>query len=530
MGLESIVSVAISRETAGITQAGFGTALILGENAEAGTIKTYTSLAAVAEDFDTDMPEYLMAAKLFSQQPRVRRIKIGDSDIAAQQETLTPVVGDDTLYTVGFGTGDEDGLFEFTSGTGATAAEIVEGLRRDIMGEELQLIEFDAVPTSGSFKLHFGTANVTVLSSDNAAAVQTKVRTLPGLSAAVVTGDYTSGFEVLFRGYAGDAPLLATSANVLLDTATPVVISVSVETEGENRVHGVVASGTATLILTAADAGQGFTYNPSANLNGVTTTPSGSIADAINAAVDLDNDWYFLLLTSAAEDVIADAAETVEAMSKIFVTRSDAAAVRTSATNDLASDLKDASYFRTALFYTGSLTDYPDAAFIGKLAPLDPGSETWAFKTLAGVTVDNWTDSEKGYLNGKNADYYVPLAGVNVTLNGKVAGGEYLDVIRFIDWLTARIQEEIFGNLVRQAKVPFTDKGIAVIESAVRAVLERGVKAGGIASSQDYTVTVPKSADVSANDKAARSLTGVHFTAVLAGAIHAVEIAGNVTL
>lgn len=66
MGIESVVNVQISRETATIDQVGFGRALILGENLpEPDLIKLYDSLEAVAEDFESTDPEYIAAQQLF---------------------------------------------------------------------------------------------------------------------------------------------------------------------------------------------------------------------------------------------------------------------------------------------------------------------------------------------------------------------------------------------------------------------------------------------------------------------------------
>ena len=44
-----------------------------------------------------------------------------------------------------------------------------------------------------------------------------------------------------------------------------------------------------------------------------------------------------------------------------------------------------------------------------------------------------------------------------------------------------------------------------------------------------YTVNVPLAANISANQKATRILEGVTFTARLAGAIHVVDIKGQLT-
>jgi hypothetical protein len=139
------------------------------------------------------------------------------------------------------------------------------------------------------------------------------------------------------------------------------------------------------------------------------------------------------------------------------------------------------------------------------------------------------TDSQQGFLDDKNVNYMIGIAGVNVTQNGKVAGGEYIDIIRFIDFIQARMQEKIFATLANATKIPYTDAGIAIIEADVRTVLERGVIQGGIVPGS-IVVNVPRAADISTNDKAERILTGITFSAQLSGAVQAVVINGTVSL
>ncbi len=430
MSIDKIVNVQISRQTAGVEQAGFGTPLILGPNAVfSNEVRTYTNLEGVIADFAISTPEYLMASAVFSQSPRIESVKIAKTAApVAQVVTMTPTVLNSTLYSVTI----KGVAYTFTSGVSATATEIVTGLKASI-------------------------------------------------SAAVLT-------------------------------------------------HNVAATGTTTLVLTAQTAGQSFSYANSTNLTAVNTTANVGIASDILAAQALDDDFYFVLTTSSDDVTIKEASATVEAMRKIYVARSASAAIATASTTDVASVLSALSLDRTVIIYTTNVSEYSDAAFVGRCAPLNPGSETWANKTLKGVTADKPTASAQTFLDNKNVNYYISIAGVSVTINGKTIGGEYIDVIRFIDWLQARMQEQLFGDIARLDKIPFTDGGIAIIEADVRAILERGVSAGGIASSQDYTVTVPKAKDISPSDKAARHLTGVKFTAVLAGAIHKVSIAGVVTL
>ena len=72
----------------------------------------------------------------------------------------------------------------------------------------------------------------------------------------------------------------------------------------------------------------------------------------------------------------------------------------------------------------------------------------------------------------KNANIYETIAGVNITREGTVAEPEFIDVIHGVDWLTARIQERVYAALVNQPKIPYTNAGIAAIESLVREQLD----------------------------------------------------------
>lgn len=87
-------------------------------------------------------------------------------------------------------------------------------------------------------------------------------------------------------------------------------------------------------------------------------------------------------------------------------------------------------------------------------------------------------------------------------------------------------------------KVPFTDGGIGLIEGVMDSTLKDGQDIGGIAPTEyddddnpiyGYSVTVPKASDLTEAERKSRKLTGCKWSARLAGAIHAVEISGNLT-
>lgn len=259
------------------------------------------------------------------------------------------------------------------------------------------------------------------------------------------------------------------------------------------------------------------------------------VADDLTAINNANSTWYALIATTRDVATVKSIAAWVEARTKLFGTASnDTNIINVPAgtdTTSIAAFLNQLGYVRTfVMYHQDAAFDYPEAAWFGRVLPLEPGSETWKFKTLAGISYSNLTTTQSNTALAKKANTYEFVGGVGITANGTVAQGEYIDIIRGVDWLTARIQEFVFSVLVNNPKVPYTDAGIAVIESEVKRALSLGVSNDFLASDPAPRTSVPKAADVPPTDKANRILRNVKFTATLAGAIHAVVIRGTVSV
>jgi hypothetical protein len=105
-----------------------------------------------------------------------------------------------------------------------------------------------------------------------------------------------------------------------------------------------------------------------------------------------------------------------------------------------------------------------------------------------------------------------------------------VDITRFVDWLKSELQINIFGLLVNNPKVPFTDAGIDAVRSTILGVMQEGIDSGGLAESPKPIVSCPTAASVDSTNKAARNLPNVTFSATLAGAIHATTITGTLSV
>lgn len=208
--------------------------------------------------------------------------------------------------------------------------------------------------------------------------------------------------------------------------------------------------------------------------------------------------------------------------------------------------VSDYSYFRSFGFYTGSADGYAEdvqpaengylaLAVMAKCFGYDPGTETWHMKELALAKPSTLSEEQKKDLAEKHINTFLRYAGCNIAVGGYTLAGEWIDVIRFRDWLKIEMQTNVFKAMKANRKIPFTDRGIGLIEGKMEETLKKGQDIGGIAETgyddnenevPGYTVTVPKVSDFTEAERKSRKATGFRYTARLSGAVHLVEIEG----
>lgn len=181
---------------------------------------------------------------------------------------------------------------------------------------------------------------------------------------------------------------------------------------------------------------------------------------------------------------------------------------------------------------------YAALALMAKCFGYRAGTETWHLKELSRIVPTVLSQEQKNTLEEKNINRFLRYANTNCSVGGKVLAGEWIDVIRFRDWLKANIQTSCFNVVKANPKLPFTDAGIGLIEGAVRSVLSEGQSIGAISPTEfdkdgnevpGFAVKSPKALDFGENERKSRKLTGCEYSARLAGAIHLVEIKGCLT-
>src|SRR5690606_15742813 len=182
-----------------------------------------------------------------------------------------------------------------------------------------------------------------------------------------------------------------------------------------------------------------FTYSNSSNITATEVTES--LTDAYGKIKEQDNDFYFVGMYSHEPADIQEMANLVQADTKIFGTSySGADALDALNTGDIGSVLQALDLSRTFILYAENPDEYPEMAFIGLQAPKDPGSTTWKFQTVSGVTVSNLSTTQSLTLKDTRYDYgkgyntYERVAERNIFQEGRMVNSEFIDIIRFADW------------------------------------------------------------------------------------------------
>lgn len=441
--LNSNIVITITGTSRAVTQAGFGVPMIMSHTAAwVERIRFYTTIAAVAVDFATTTPEYLMAAQLFAAEPVApSRIAIGRCALPATMrwEIGVTTVAHSTAYKVKVGST----TYTYTSDANATNDEIATGLATAI----------DA---------HAG-----MTASTTGSGGSLKVRLVADAAGA--------WFDVAVLG--PDAAYSTDYLSIKQDNADP------------------------------------------------------GVATDLAAIFAANKTWYTVLTPFTSSAIIDAAAAWVDSNKRtmIVATQDSASATAAAGGSDVMQTEETAARARTMVVYHPRNGQFADAAWAGRCLPLQPGSETWAYKQLTGVDTNELTDTQRTNIEDKHGNYVVEFGGVGVSYPGWVSAGTFFDQVRGADWLEARMQEGIAQLLLDANKVPYTNQGVAKLRNKVEAALAAGERVGLLRSGWSTSAELVE--DQSDTDRSNRLYGSLTFEAEWAGAIHATNpITGTVTV
>lgn len=545
MGLNDFVTLTISQDNTGVARAGFGVPMILGYSATfPERLRYYSDITSVGADVPATSPEFRAARAALSQTPHPTKIAIGKG---LNKPQLTYVIGvaavrNSHVYSLNVeGQGITPATVTGTSDGTATNDEVTALVVAALNGVAAR--NFTAEATGSA------TAMVATVMGDASITINATTFTVnTGTDEATATAHGLT---------TGDGPIQTTNSGGGLPAGLAVLTNYWVIVTGVNTFKLATSranalANTAVDLTTAGTGTQTYTGNSARTLvpgawfslevvdvadltNKMTHADPGLAAD-LDAIKLYDDNWYAVQTSFNSKPCVEGVAAWAEPLSKIYVTavpETEAINTADQSTPDTAHDTGQAiqalAYAHTAVAYHPSPAGMFDAAWEGDVLPLDAGSETWALKTLSGVAPANLTQTQHDNLVARNMSGYYTRGARNITFGGTVGDGNFIDVIRGLHWLEDDMTKAVFGVLAgAPTKVAFTDNGIQQIAAAVRGSLKRAVAQGII--SADFTLIVPKIADVSDADKAARRLPGIKFLAVLQGAIHSVSIVGVVSV
>lgn len=555
--LDAFFSINVTATTETQTRAGFGTALLLATLVpwtSGARVRSYASLTEMtAAGFATTDPAYRMAASAFAQNPRPASVKIGQRTRLFQQVVrLIPATPVDPAAAETYAAKVAGITCTFTTDATPTAAEAATGLAAAINASALAA-DADAIIATGassgspqsltvddfdgalggeildpprrlsltlSNNSDWDATTLTVTGTNAAGAAQTESFAIPNGGNATVNGTKH------FRTITGVAVGAQTGNGGTFTLGTRAVV---VATTDSNQV-----------VCTAQVAGRLVSYeltavNPATeNVSLLDVTADPGIEADLSELVVIDPDFYGLALDSNSQAEIEVGAAWAQTNRRLFVWQSaDTGCGVAETTDDVMSALQDASNgYAPGWHYPAIATadGWLAAGILGNRLPIDPGSDTWAYKTITGVTVRPISTTARAAVLAKKGNVYERRNGVNITFPGTVPLGEWVDTVRGLDWQRARMQEELFAIQTANQKVAYTDDGISLVNAAIYGVLNEGVERGFYARNPKPVVTTPLAAATSSSDRSNRVLNGVTFSARLAGAIHTGSVTGTATI
>ncbi|URY12680.1 hypothetical protein [Shigella phage ESh21] len=328
-----------------------------------------------------------------------------------------------------------------------------------------------------------------------------------------------------------------TALIVLSEFKSQIEASPTIKNSVNVSVTGTGAS--ATMIITKAGDNDFVKVTSITATTSIAATTADTASAALASIETYSTDWYFISAEDRTQQFVLAMASEIQARKKIFFTaNADVKALQgtelTSAT-DVPAQLAKNRYTRTVcLWHHTSEYDYPEMAYIAYGAPYDAGSIAWGNAQLTGVAASlqpanrrPLTSIQKSALDTRNCNFIDLDGGVPVVRRGITSGGEWIDIVRGVDWLESDLKTSLRDLLINQkgGKITYDDTGITRIRQVIETSLQRAVNRNFLSS---YTVNVPKASQVALADKKARILKDVTFAGILAGAILDVDLKGTV--
>jgi len=426
LSVSRVVDVQVSFAPQAAVATRFDTLLIMGDSPviDSGeAIREYNRISDVAADYGTTAPEFLAAELFFSQIPTPSILYIGTWARTATKGRLTG--------------GPLPPLEQLISNWTAVA-----------------LGAFDVMLDGATTPLHV--SGLTFTGATNLNGVASTIQTALQLVAPAATFQWNGQAFYLTSGTTG----ITSSVSFLTAPGTGTDIS-------------------GMLHMTAALAERSSTGL-------APETPVGALA-----RVD-GRGWYAATfassvpLTDAQHLACSGYLEAATDPHLYGITTAEATVLDPASSVDIASQAMLADYMRTVVQY--SITNpYAICSFFGRALTVNfegvNTTITMKFKVEPGVSAELLTGSQASTVAAKRCNVYVQYNnGTSINQEGMMSGRAYFDEMHGLDWLSNRVQNDVWNMLYTSPKVPQTNPGVHKLVNAADGGLAQGVNNGLIAA------------------------------------------------
>lgn len=551
-------------------------------------IRTYETIADVAADFGTTVPEYYSALLWFQQAPQPTQIKIGRwaqtaskgrlncGTLSAAQQAIalwnayaTPgfyVKMDDIPLAILPGSFAAEtnlngiaSLIEAQLPAGATCDWNATLSRFEILSSTTgaaSSVSFLEAPTAvGDITFAVNPLNLATITL-NGTVVTFKAAGPLGANEVLIGATLADTLAALqvFLAASADAEIVKfetwidpTDTKLLLKAAAAgaggdaLTIAASVATPSGATLTG----GTATSIATA--------------MAGLSTSSGAYVADGIGAeaadtAVALFDSyygqtWYGLMMPTAINaDHLLVAAYIEAATNKHIygITTQEAGVLSAVTTTDIAYQMEALAYKRTMVQYSSS-TAYAVASLFGRALTINYNGNntviTLMYKQEPGITAENLTSTQLAALEAKMCNVFVAYNNSTAIIEqGRMSSGNFIDELTGTDWLALTIQTALYNLLyTTTTKIPQTDAGMHLLmvtcEATCSQAVTNGLLAAGVWNAngfgqlesgsflpKGFYVYAPPVSSQTQADREARMSVPIQIAAKLAGAVHTIDV------
>ena len=450
-------------------------------------LRTYLTLASVATDFGTIVPEYYAAAEWFGQSPQPQSLIISRWAKTATSARL------------------QGGVVTPTNQLLATWNAVLAGA--------LQVTVNSVIINTAA--INFSTAT----SLNNVASM---IQTAIGATVTVAWNPTYQSFLIKAVSTGITSTLsFAQASTTPATTDISGMLAMQVTSSGAYVVAGIAAE-TAVSAVTTLDnqAGQQF------------------YGLFVPGAVDADH------LAIAA---YIEGANTKHAYG---VNHQEGGVLVSTDTTNISYQLKQLAYKKTLSQYS-STSLYAVVSLMGRIMTTDYTANKSVielmYKTEPGVIAENLASTQMAALLANNCNVFVGYDNnTNIIEAGVVASGDYIDTIFGADWLAVDMQNSVYNLLYTSpTKIPQTDGGNHLVVTTIAAVCAQGVANGLLAPgtwtqagfgslnqgdfiAKGYYIYAPPIALQNTADRAARKSVTIQVAAKLAGAIQSVNVIVNI--